>query len=242
MYYNKLMDPSRKKTLFILDDDLSVLNALKRKFRKSPHTLRLFQSPEELLEQARDESPDLLITDLHLPGVNLASFLRDFCHLHPGSDLILLTGENGENIPEALLGEFPFRKIISKTEEDIPARIGEWERQESSEPQNPPSGLPGGEEEILTLDGDIAPLVPPFLRKREELGKEILRLLGEGKFREIQSLGHKIKGSGRLYGFDRISEIGERIEGEAARGAEEPVRQSAEDLLAYLKRVKYRFD
>jgi len=65
----------------------------------------------------------------------------------------------------------------------------------------------------------------------------IERLLAEGALGEIQSLAHRMKGSGGSYGFDEISEIGETLEFAALVSDADGIRSAIELLKKYLSRI-----
>jgi hypothetical protein len=54
----------------------------------------------------------------------------------------------------------------------------------------------------------------------------------------VKAIGHKMKGTGRGYGFPRISEIGRSLEGAAADGHAGRIRAATDALEAYLERVR----
>jgi CheY-like chemotaxis protein len=94
--------------------------------------------------------------------------------------------------------------------------------------------------EVLLDDPDTAPLVPVFLQNRRADVRAMRSLVERGEFSEVESLGHKIKGTGRSYGFDEISRIGEDIELAAHQQdatALDGLLQHFDDYLAHVKFV-----
>ncbi len=88
------------------------------------------------------------------------------------------------------------------------------------------------------VDPDIADLVPDFLANRAK-DVEILRAALEGgELDEVRRLGHNMKGTGRGYGFDRITEIGAAIEEAAKGGLSEVALREVAALADFLDRVK----
>jgi len=87
-------------------------------------------------------------------------------------------------------------------------------------------------------DPEIAALVPEFLaNRRADVGK-LEALLDEADWQAIKSIGHKMKGTGRGYGFPRISEIGRTLESAAAGEEAGRVRAATLALGAYLDRLR----
>lgn len=90
----------------------------------------------------------------------------------------------------------------------------------------------------VRLDPEVAPLIPAFLENRRADARRLATLIEAADWPTIQSMGHKMKGTGRGYGFARISEIGRLLE-EAGREADAGRARAATDALAaYLDRVQ----
>lgn len=87
-------------------------------------------------------------------------------------------------------------------------------------------------------DPEIARLVPEFLANRQADVVTLRDLIDTGDFEKIRSLGHKMKGTGRGYGFPRISEIGRALESAGADSDTGRARAAADALEAYLERVR----
>lgn len=86
-------------------------------------------------------------------------------------------------------------------------------------------------------DDDVLELAPGYLAgRRNELG--VLRdAVSKGDFETLRRLGHKMKGSGGGFGFERITEIGGNLES-AAKAQDAPaIERELADLQDYLDRV-----
>jgi FixJ family two-component response regulator len=57
-------------TVFLVDDDASVLSAVARLIRSAGHKVEAFASPREFLERSQVDQPGCLIVDLRMPEVN----------------------------------------------------------------------------------------------------------------------------------------------------------------------------
>jgi HPt (histidine-containing phosphotransfer) domain-containing protein len=92
---------------------------------------------------------------------------------------------------------------------------------------------------IITIDDeDVLELIPDYLEsRRNEL--DILRgAVTQKDFATLMSYGHKMKGSGGSFGFDRISEIGSKLESAAKAQDRSAIEQEISDLEDYLARVE----
>ena len=64
------------------------------------------------------------------------------------------------------------------------------------------------------------------------------QLLEHGEFGRIQSIGHKMKGTGRSYGFTAISRIGADIERAGQEQDAPALERLINDLNSFLSRVR----
>ena len=94
---------------------------------------------------------------------------------------------------------------------------------------------------VVTIDPDLLEIIPDFFAYRLKDLEMISRSLKEGDFNKLRIIGHNLKGSGGGYGFDVISEIGERIEQASEIGSVEEITACAAELEDYLRRVEVRY-
>jgi FixJ family two-component response regulator len=57
-------------TVFLVDDDASVLSAVARLIRSAGHRVEAFASPREFLERSQVDQPGCVVVDLRMPEVN----------------------------------------------------------------------------------------------------------------------------------------------------------------------------
>ena len=70
----------------------------------------------------------------------------------------------------------------------------------------------------IVVDKELAEIVPEYLEIRKRELPELQALLAAGGLDEMRKIGHKLAGSGGGYGFDRLSEIGRKLEASAQSG------------------------
>lgn len=96
---------SRPITAWIVDDDQSVRWVLEKALKQADMETRSFERAEHLLDALRDEKPDVLITDVRMPGMSgiaLLERLRDSC---PDLPIIVITAHSDlENAVAAYKG------------------------------------------------------------------------------------------------------------------------------------------
>ncbi|MCP4180492.1 MAG: Hpt domain-containing protein [bacterium] len=101
------------------------------------------------------------------------------------------------------------------------------------------------EEKIdVCIDKDLEILIPEFLDNRKEdistLRKEIELIDTDS----IRILGHNMRGLGGSYGFDHISEFGERIENAALALKDNVaiIEESSKLLSEYLEKINVIYE
>jgi RNA polymerase sigma factor (sigma-70 family) len=63
-------DSVMRPTVFVVDDDPSVLSAVGRLIRSAGHKVETFGSPREFFERSRSDEPGCLVVDLRMPELN----------------------------------------------------------------------------------------------------------------------------------------------------------------------------
>ncbi len=82
----------KKGTLLIVDDEISILNALKRTFNRSGYKTVTANSAVEGLEILAQFPIDIIISDMRMPEMDGAEFLKIAAQHWPDTKRILLTG------------------------------------------------------------------------------------------------------------------------------------------------------
>jgi HPt (histidine-containing phosphotransfer) domain-containing protein len=77
--------------------------------------------------------------------------------------------------------------------------------------------VPPPSRSVRDVDPDIADLVPTYLaNRRAELARARAEV-GQGRFEDVERIGHSMKGSGTPYGYPELTELGGLLEDAAGR-------------------------
>lgn len=101
----------------------------------------------------------------------------------------------------------------------------------ASHPEPPDSSL------TVKIDREFEGIVPIFLGNRKKDVRTLRDALVTQDFKTVQTLGHRMKGDGSGYGFDRITEIGAAMERAAKLEDRATIEQHIVKLEDFLKRV-----
>lgn len=89
----------------------------------------------------------------------------------------------------------------------------------------------------VEISRELEDIVPIFLDNRERDVRTLRNALPTRDFKTVQTLGHRMKGDGGGYGFDRITDIGAAIERAAKLEDRSAIEQHIVQLEDFLKRV-----
>ncbi len=91
---------------YVVDDDQDLRTLLGRILRRSGHEVELFENAPALLAAMRDRKPDLIITDLMMPGIDGMGLLAQLRGNRGYDDVrvIVVSAKSGESDRNAALG------------------------------------------------------------------------------------------------------------------------------------------
>lgn len=101
-------------TILCVDDELNILRALRRLFRKEPYRILTAESAAEGLEILEDEDPWVIISDQRMPEMNGVSFLRKVMEIRPDIIRITLTGYTDVDTIRDAVNQGHIYKILLK--------------------------------------------------------------------------------------------------------------------------------
>ena len=92
----------------LIDDELGVRESLKMVFGKSFRLLEA-DSADAALPQVRDALPDVVLLDVMMPRTDGLEMLQRIKEIHPGCEVIMLTGINSRQLAEKAMEFRRFR-------------------------------------------------------------------------------------------------------------------------------------
>jgi HPt (histidine-containing phosphotransfer) domain-containing protein len=94
----------------------------------------------------------------------------------------------------------------------------------------------------VTVAKDLEDLIPTFMKNRTKELDTLRSAVSSGDMEQLRQLGHRMKGVGNSYGFEKVSTLGKQIED----GAKSNDRAGLEACIAqyadYLARVKIVYE
>jgi FixJ family two-component response regulator len=80
-------------TVFVVDDDTSVRDSLRRLFTSLGYLVRVFPRAQEFLDAPRRPTPSCLVLDVQLPDLSGLEVQRQLSRVEPQVPIVFLTGE-----------------------------------------------------------------------------------------------------------------------------------------------------
>lgn len=95
---------------------------------------------------------------------------------------------------------------------------------------------------LVTVAKDLEDLIPTFMKNRSKELETLRTALAGGDLETLRQLGHRMKGVGNSYGFEKVSVLGKQIE-DGARGDDRAGLQSCiAEYADYLARVQIVYE
>ena len=88
------MSGDRKLDVWVVDDDQSVRWVLEKALRQADMEARSFERAEHLLDAISEGEPDVLITDVRMPGMSGIALLERLQAMHPDLPIIIITAHS----------------------------------------------------------------------------------------------------------------------------------------------------
>jgi len=87
-------------TVYVVDDDTSVCNALRRLLKSAQYRVRTFASAEEFRQSDFKSSPGCLLLDIRLPGISGFEFQQELLASGIRMPVIFITGHDRAGMEE----------------------------------------------------------------------------------------------------------------------------------------------
>ena len=87
------MSPRSSSCIFVVDDEAVIASSLAAILQMNGFSARFFTCPLEALAAVRSESPDLVISDVAMPGISGIDLAIQMRAQHPNCKILLFSGQ-----------------------------------------------------------------------------------------------------------------------------------------------------
>ena len=247
----------RTLRILLADDSADNRDLILAYLRKTPHEIVVAEDGAQALAKFQLSPFDLVLMDIQMPvmdGYSATRFIRgwEFEKQLKPSRIIALTAHAFTEEVERMLAvgcdmhlSKPVRKatLLEVIENFACEAEGDGIQDVASDQSGESAdALSGSECEAgspihVVIDEDIAELIDGFLENRHADIERLSEAIECSDFETIRVLGHNMKGAGRGYGFDGISEIGVQLEITSKKKQGVEAQKCVDQLQDYLERV-----
>src|SRR6185312_12404663 len=82
--------------VLLVDDEQNILLTYKTILERGGHRVATAPSAEEALKQFEEEGPDVVVTDMMLPGMSGIDLVKTIKRSSPDTEIIVMTGAGSE--------------------------------------------------------------------------------------------------------------------------------------------------
>lgn len=94
----------------------------------------------------------------------------------------------------------------------------------------------------VIVNADLEPIIPRYLELRHEELAAMEAALASGDAETVRLLGHRLKGTGTSYGFERFTRLGSAIEATAKAGNLDQAVVLVAEVRDYLENVDISYE
>jgi CheY-like chemotaxis protein len=226
--------------VLVVDDDRDNLELLGRWVRGEGFSADLACNAREALSMVDSGEYALLLTDLHMPGVDGFEFARllrqrEAQTMKPRTPLVAVTADSLLQDESSRALEQSFDSVLIKPVQPrllrrLLARCLPEGGAQSARAAAPRRTL---------VDASLIDLIPDYLaRRREDLVVLKAFLCGHAPDESVMTIAHRMRGTGLSYGFPRIGKLGASLE-EAARASRmDRIAELVEELERFVEQAE----
>jgi len=100
----------------------------------------------------------------------------------------------------------------------------------------------GDDAYTVKIAKDLADLIPGYLNNRRKELESLRNALAAADFEQLRQLGHRMRGVGNSYGFERITSLGKEIEEGAKSGDKDSLATHIAAYGDYLSKVQIAYE
>lgn len=89
---------------------------------------------------------------------------------------------------------------------------------------------------------ELRDIIPAYLERRKEDTQQLNELMSKRDFSGIMKIAHKLKGNGASFGFDHITELGDKMNQAAKSENTEETRKIIQEFENEIQQIRFNLD
>ena len=221
-------------TILIVDDEETVRAVGKKMLGRMGFSVLTAIDGRDAIDLFRKQSDtiDCVLLDLTMPRLDGEEAFRELRRIRPDVAVILCSGYNEQDATQRFSGK-ALAGFLHKPYNM--ATLRETLMEVLPDDRTP---LSGGD--VGTRHEDLSPLISKFLEAVASDNAQARSALDEGDFKQVSSLGHRIRGTAGFYDFTDLSRLGAELDLAATRKDRAAVEALLDALGAELERLTSR--
>ena len=237
--------PAQAIEVLLVEDNPDGHAYARRVLERAGHRVAIAETGRDALKAASESSFNVILMDAMLPDMTGFEATRAIREREKTSGskrvpVIALTAhalqEYRDHAFSADMDDYVTKPVRPQSLLDAVARWGGPAGH--SPPLHQDLSTTSNDDEVA-ISEDIADLVPNYLMSVIEEVERLGQHLASGNLADAARIGHKLKGTGGTYGFQRISSLGREVEASARAGDSDRTGALLAELDGYLKRVRW---
>ena len=233
--------------ILLVEDNLDSARYIQRVLEKSGASVELANNGLEGIARFQGgKTYDLIVADVEMPeldGIGMAKRVRSLEEANSLSKtpIVVLTAHAVVGFRERCLSAGIDDYLTKPIERGaLVEAISKWTHKEKFLPKDKIQETKEGNIIEVLVDPDMLELIPDYILRVSQDTEKIGRLLENEEWSSIRHLAHNLVGTGGSYGFQQISDLGERLLHAARDRVVGEVVVVEEALKRYLASVRWR--
>ncbi len=243
----ELLHDSRPLKILAVDDSKDNQLLVKAYLKSLPYKLTFADNGRIAVEKFKSSRFDLVLMDLQMPemdGYTATRLIREWEDQEKmtSTPVIAVSAHDQESVSDRFkTSQFSAYLVKPISPNQLRRAIMNFTHHLVATDLNPNTDSTSKKDEAMAeLEKQLALLAPQYLtHRRQELG-ELKVLLEHSNFEKIQTLGHRLKGNAKSYGFEELGWIGKKLEDAAEKSDAPGIRVLIHETENYLNQVYSR--
>ena len=241
----ELLHDSRPLKILAVDDSKDNQFLVKAYLKSLPYKITFADNGKIAVEKFKASRFDLVLMDLQMPemdGYTATQLIREWeiQEKVPPTPVIAVSAHNQESVSDRFkISQFSSYLVKPIAPNPLRRAIMNFTRHLVATDLNPtPQKLGDQDQAMAELESQIAALAPQYLNHRRQELSELKKYLNSSQYEKIQSLGHRLKGNAKSYGFEELGWIGRKLEDAAEKHDGKEIQSLISETEEYLTRVR----